>query len=117
MNSGRCENLDSDLIVPDSPEAMRLGYCSAKFEGYIRHVNRTIYIWQIHSKDPGKGHLSALVQKMLDSGYTVKIPTPIGRMAEIVKQKGFVRTIEYDPELEPYGVWIKEPSSAAETRS
>jgi len=109
MNSRQKKHPDSCLIVPDSPEGSGLGYCSAWFEGHIRRVNRTIYIWKIFSKDPGKGHLSALIQRMLDRGYTVKVPTPIGKMTGIVRHKGFSRTVEFNPELEPYEVWVKKP--------
>ncbi len=105
------QNIEFDPIVPDSPHAAGLGYCSDMFEGHIRRVGRTIYIWKILSKDPGKGHFSALVQKILDSGCTVKIPTPIGKMAEIVRRKGFIPTVEYNPELEPYEVWVKKPGT------
>jgi hypothetical protein len=38
------ENLDAGLIVLDSPEAVRLGYSSAKFDGHIRLKNGTIFI-------------------------------------------------------------------------
>ncbi len=109
MNSRRIEDADSGQLVPDSPEAIMLGYSSSMFEGHLWRVGGAIYIWKIRSKEPGKGHLSALVQKILDSGYTVKVPTPVGRMAEIVRHMGFTRTVEYDPELQPYEVWIKEP--------
>jgi len=109
VDSNHSVNLDFGLIVPDSPEAVELGFSSVKFCGDLRLVNGTIYMWRILSKEPGKGRLSGLIQRMLDCGYTVKIPTPIGRMAEIVRRKGFTRTVEYDPELEPYEVWVKEP--------
>ncbi len=112
MDSRHSANPDSGLIVPDSPEAVEFGFLSANFFGDLRLVNGAIYIWLIFSKEPGKGHVSALIQRMLDCGYTVKVPTPIRRMAEIVRRKGFTCTAEYNPELEPYEVWVKEPSPA-----
>ncbi len=112
MNSRQYGSVDSYQIVLDSAEAVDLGFLSARFDGHLMREGETIYIWRIRSKEPGRGHLSALVQRMLDAGYTVKVPTPIGRMAEIVRHKGFRRTVEYDPEIQPYEVWVKEPGPA-----
>ncbi len=100
---------DSEPLVLDSGEAMELGFSSARFSGSLRRKNGIIYIWQISSKEPGKGYLSNLLKEMLNSGYTVQVPTPIGKMPEILAHKGFTRIFAYNPELEPYEVWVKEP--------
>ncbi len=104
--------LNAELIVPDSPEASRLGFTSDKFDGCLTCKSTTIYIWLVHSKDPGKGHLTRLIQNILDAGYTLKVPTPIGRMKEIVLRRKFTLTTELDPQGETLEVWVKESSEA-----
>jgi hypothetical protein len=111
MNSSQIENLDYEQLVLDSPEAVKLGFSSARFSGCLMCKDRSICVWRIYSKEPGKGYLSSMFKKMLDSGYTLQVPTPVGRMAEIVLHMGFTRTMAYDPQLEPYEVWVKGPVS------
>ncbi len=100
--------LNAELMVPDSPEASRLGFTSDKFEGCLTCKDSTIYIWLIHSKDPGKGNVSRLIQNILDAGYTLKVPTPVGRMKEIVQHREFTLSHELDPQGERLEVWIKK---------
>ena len=116
MDSRQKQDLYFEPLVPDSPEAVEFGYSSARFSGCLRRKNRSIFIWQIFSKEPGKGHFTHLVKKILDAGYTVQIPTPIGKMAEIVRHLGFTPTCAYSPELELYEVWVKEPARSKSTR-
>ncbi len=110
MDSSCDGPLDAELIVLDSAEAVRWGFTSDRFYGHLRRRRNSVYIWLVLSKDPGKGNFSSLVQSILDDGYTIKIPTPIGRMNEIVRARGFVPTLEFDPEGEVFEVWVKEPA-------
>jgi hypothetical protein len=109
MDSSCDGSIDFDRIVLDSPEAVGLEFTSDKFEGCLLRRGKTVYIWLIRSKNPGRGHFSRLMQNVLDAGYSLKIPTPLARMTEIVRRKGFARMKEYGPDLEELEVWVKEP--------
>ncbi|MFZ2446902.1 MAG: hypothetical protein WAW37_11145 [Syntrophobacteraceae bacterium] len=110
MDSSWDGSLDTPQIVPDSPEAVALGYTSDKFQGYLGRKGKSVYIWQVRSRDPGKGNFSRLVQNMLASGLTVKIPTPIGKMRDFVRRGDFVPAHGFNPEGDEFEVWVKEPA-------
>ena len=95
------------MILPDSDEGKRLGFTSENFSGWLWKIGNTIYISFIISKHQHKGNFKKLIDSILDSGYTVKIPTPLGRMQCIVRKSGYKRTYEYDELMrENVEVWV-----------
>lgn len=54
-----------------------------------------------------QGHLTTLCQTILDKGYSVIIPTPLGHMKDFVKKHGYVQT---EPEDSGHKIWLKEPA-------
>jgi hypothetical protein len=96
-------------IVPDSPEAVEIGFTSDKFRGHLERRGNSVYIWQIRAVRQSQGDFSRLLQRILDSGLSVRIPTPIGKMKEIVRRRKFRLECGFDPEGERFEVWVKDP--------
>jgi len=97
-------------ILPDSETGRVLGFTSDKFSGYLWKHGKYVYISFIISKQPSKGHFKQLVDRILELGYGVKIPTPLGIMESIVRKWGFRKTWEYVEEVdEEVEVWVKDP--------
>ena len=98
------------IIEPDSPFAQELGFTSNKFRGWLGKQENFIYISFIESVDEGQGNLSKLFNRILELGYSIKVPTPLGLMRKIVQKKGFTQTMEpFDPEhgiYDPCEVWV-----------
>lgn len=96
------------MIAIDSEQAQALGFTSDKFlkASYLWFKDDAIYISFIGSKQ--KGNFKRLVKTILNFGYTVKVPTPIGRMQKIVQKNGY-KTIEKDPNYGLVEVWVMEP--------
>ena len=92
------------IIKPGSRIGKSLGFTREKFDGWLWIMDNAIYLSMIFSLDPGKGNLSKLMNNILKEGFIVKVPTPLGRMLDIVQAKGFYPV----PEGE-YMVWIKQP--------
>jgi hypothetical protein len=90
------------LIELDSKLGKEIGFTSNLFEGYLFKVNKSIYISLIVSKKEGKGNLTKLFNKILEKGYKIMVPTPLGKMKEIVKSKGFEQRFE-----KGFEVWEK----------
>lgn len=93
------------MILPDTNT---LGFTSEKFEGWLWKKADSIYISFIESKQPGRGHFSQLLKAILDSGHSVKVPTPFAKMQQILVKKGFTKTIEQDEEMGAVEVWVLE---------
>jgi hypothetical protein len=85
-----------------------LGFTPDKFEGYLWLTDRAIYISLVVSLDERKGHVRGLIDRILASGYTVKVPVPSVRMESILRRKGFTQTWE-PGELGACEVWVKAP--------
>ena len=92
--------------------AKELGFTSDKFTSgsYLGKSGDYIYLSFIQSKVEGQGYLSQLIKNTIKLGYGVKIPTPMGKMEEIVRSKGFIQTWEYSKAFgdEPVEVWVNE---------
>ncbi len=103
------------IILLDSNFGKELGFTSNLFEGYLWKTNDIIYISFIVSKQERKGNLTKLFNKILEKGYKIRIPTPIGKMIAIVKAKGFKQIFVHD-ELtkETFEVWEKGEKIYAE---
>jgi len=98
------------LIDLDTPAGTLLGFTSARFEGYIWKIGEAILISFITSRQ--RGNFRELADRILSLGFTIKVPTPLGRMAEIVRKAGYRETWE-DTELGSREVWIKRPDQGA----
>jgi len=105
----RVEDIKDGKIEVNSPVGKLLGFTSDKFTevSWLWKKGKTIYISFIETKQKGKGHFKQLVKRLLDLGFTVKIPCPLGLMRIIVVKWGFRKTTEYDPRLGEVEVWVK----------
>lgn len=104
------ENKDG-FIFPGATEFARsLGLTKERFKKgtYLFKKDNEIYISFVYSLKEGQGHFRELIENCLKKGYIVKIPTPLGRMVDIVTKNGFKRTIEYHEKTdEDVEVWVK----------
>ncbi len=91
------------MIAFGSKEAEELGFTPDKFDGYLWKQDDAIIISLIVSK--AKGNFKELVDKIRSFGLAVKIPTPLGRMQNIVKKNGYRHTIE-DSEMGAVEIWV-----------
>ena len=106
---GQMKNCKDGMIGLDSKMGNQLGFTSDKFDGWMWKNEDCIYISFIESKDEGKGNLSRLFDNIVEQGYTIKVPTPMGRMISILTKKGFKRTTEPADEFgenETCEVWV-----------
>lgn len=97
------------IINLDTEEAKDLGFTSDKFRSsYLFKKGNEIWISMIWSL--GDGNFSKLMKIIHELGFTLKIPTPLGKMKEIVKAKGFLHSREFVDELgEEINIWTKAP--------
>lgn len=106
------------LIALDSEKAVALGFTSDKFHGYLWQLDGSIMISLIISLKPGQGNLSALFDAILQTGYAVKVPIPMGHMKAILIQKGFTQTLEpYEEINDMIEVWVKQPQERTDDLS
>ena len=97
------------IIKLDSLRARELGFTSDRFDGYLWKKDKAIIISFIVSRQ--RGNFRSLVERILSRGWAVKVPTPLGRMREIVKKNGYVMTVEPfdDNDPTPCEVWTLKP--------
>lgn len=96
------------IIEIDSPEGIKLGFTSDKFQGYLYRINKIIYISFIISLNPNKGNLNKLFNEIENHGYQIRVPSPFPNMKSILIRKGFVKSYEYEEKLnETIEVWSK----------
>ena len=98
-------------IPLNSDRGWLLGFTSDRFDGYLWKTEGAIMVSLITSYR--RGNFRQLAERILKSGLAVKIPTPLGRMQEIVRKAGYRETQE---EYEPFGpcdVWVLEPDRPA----
>jgi hypothetical protein len=99
------------IILLNTPAADSLGFTSALFAGdsYLWKVGSDMYISLIQSKQPGTGAFRALAQTLEAQGFTIKVPTPLRRMQEILVKQGYSPTLE-----EGCQVWVKESTKVGD---
>lgn len=104
-----------DGIIEPSPSAP-FGFTEVLFpESWLWKVGDAVTVSFIQCSNPGRGHFRRLIEAILEAGYSVEIPTPLGRMREIVQRNGFERTFQQDPFLCcDAEVWIKRPRSSTQ---
>jgi len=88
-------------INPGSLFGEYFGFTEDKFsdDSYLWKTGSTIYISLIFSKHPGEGNFSALIRAIESGGYRVGIPTPLGRMIDVLIHLGFRRYLSGGAEI------------------
>lgn len=101
-----------DGMIPVSAGAP-FGFSEDVFEGdsYLWKVGDVIYISLIMVKRDkrGGGEFKGLVKRILEEGFEVRVPTPIGLMQTILIKWGFSQSHERG-EFGLYEVWSKKGS-------
>ena len=97
------------IILLGTPAAQELGFTQDHFseDSYLWRIGDSIMISNIECKTPGNGHFRRLLETIESKKFTIKVPTPMRRMQEILDKNGFYHSI--DPE-QGFQVWIKHPS-------
>lgn len=108
-----CTDLLDGIIQLDSERAKILGFTSDKYDGYLWKLDNAVMVSFIVSKN--RGNFRELVRRIHALGLTVKVPTPLGRMQEILIKNGYQHTNELDENMgEGVDVWVLPPPSNAE---
>lgn len=106
------EDKNKDKVVtPDSDFGLSIGFTKNNFEGYLWKGEDSITISLIVSLFPGQGHVQGLINRILEAGYIVNVPTPSGKMERLLEFMGFVRNIVNHELMGPVEVWKKNPSN------
>ena len=95
--------VQNGIITLDSDVGKEIGFLSSKFDGYLWKKNNTIIISFIISKD--RGNFRQLVKTLLDKGFKIEIPTPLGQMQDIVLRNGYIHRIVHDKLMGIVDVW------------
>lgn len=105
-----CTDLLDGIIQLDSERAKILGFTSDKYDGYLWKLDNAVMVSFIVSKN--RGNFRELVRRIHALGLTVKVPTPLGRMQEILIKNGYQHTNELDENMgEGVDVWVLPPPS------
>ncbi len=106
-----CKELLDGIINLDTDRAKLLGFTSDKYDGYLWRQGDAIIVSFIVSWQ--RGNFRELVRRIHALGLTVKVPTPLGRMQEILLKNGYEHTTEpFDEEPgETVDVWVLRPSN------
>ena len=89
--------MKNGIIKLDSKRGESLGFTSRDYDGYLWKQGNTIIISFIASRY--KGGFRRLVEHIHALGYAVQVPTPLGRMQDIVTRNGYVHTQEHNKEM------------------
>ena len=95
--------IQNGIITLDSNVGKEIGFLSSKFDGYLWKKNNTIIISFIISKD--RGNFRQLVKTLLDKEFKIEIPTPLGRMQDIVLRNGYIYRTVHDKLMGIVDVW------------
>jgi len=86
------------MIDLDSKIGTELGFTSDFFKSswlYLDEEKNVMWISCIISIYPGKGDFRRLVKRLINRGYNIIIPTPLGRMVDIgIKQGWKIKSIK-----------------------
>ena len=96
-------------ILPGSSFGMKIGFTFDKFDGWLWHEPPFIVISFIESRNPGRGNLSQLFKTIQESGFRIRVPTPLGRMVSILEKKGFTPSLIEDETFGSVEVWDSPP--------
>jgi hypothetical protein len=96
------------IINLDTKRGKELGFTSDKYDGYLWKQGESIFISFIVSRQ--RGNFRELVRRIHDLGLTVKVPTPLGQMQQILLKNGYQHTVELDEDIgEGVDVWLLPP--------
>lgn len=95
------------MIELDSEAGQEIGFVSSKFDGYLWKTKDSIMISFITSKT--RGNFKELVEAIKAKGLGVDIPTPLGRMQDIVIKNNYAHHIEYNEYNDAVDVWSQRP--------
>lgn len=96
-------DIPDGIINLDDESAKILGFTSDRFDGYLWRSGPAIIISFIASH--ARGNFRALVERIVELGLRVDVPTPLGRMQSILRRNGYKRRVEHDPQMGPVEVW------------
>ena len=99
--------MDDGIIEVGSDRAAAFGFTPELYDGWLWKTGDRIMVSAIFSKQEGKGNLSRLFDAIEAAGFQVAVPTPLGKMESILRQKGFVSHVENDHEMGPVDVWMR----------
>lgn len=99
------------IIDLHTDRGRELGFTSDRFEGYLWKKGESITISFIVSKQ--RGNFRELVRVIHGRGWAVSIPTPLGRMLQIVAKEGYRLEVIDDDELGPVDIWTLDPPVVA----
>jgi len=97
------------IINLDTERGRELGFTRDRYGGYLWKTGDSIIISFIESKQ--RGNFRELVRRIHEHGWTVKVPTPLSSMKEIVRKNGYQHTIVpfSDEDPIPCEVWVLPP--------
>ena len=95
--------MEDGRIKPDSEFGKELGFTSDLFRGWLWKTGDQVTISFIESLHPGQGNLSRLIDSIEAAGFAVEVPSPLDKMARILRRKGFVPHIEI-PDMGGIGI-------------
>lgn len=98
------------MICIDSEIGRKIGFTGDRFEGYLWKIGSEVFVSSIVSKAPGS--FRSLVAAIHQIGLTVVVPTPLGRMQEIVRKNDYQHERRWCEEFgEEVDLWTLKPSS------
>jgi hypothetical protein len=98
------------IIELDTERGKLLGFTSEKYDGYLWKIGDAIMVSFIVSRQ--RGNFRELVRRIHALGLAVKVPTPLGRMQEILIKNEYQHTVEYDAGMGGnVDVWLLKPSN------
>lgn len=102
---------DGGPIRPGTKTGALLGLNTTDFsdDTYLWKQGDRILISFIAVINEGQSTFSRLLKHLFSLGFTVGVPTPLGKMRTILKAKGFQETWEDDPIFGACEMWVKEP--------
>ena len=97
------------FVAIDSARGKELGFTSDRFttDSYLWEFPERIMASLITSK--ANGNFRALVAAIHAQGKAVAVPTPLGRMRQIVEKNGYIHTVEPWPDVGGCDVWTCPP--------
>ena len=101
------QQLDDGIIGLDSDRSLSLRFTSDRYGhgSYLWKKDGAIIVSFIESLN--KGNFRELAQAIIACGLRVEIPTPLGRMEEIVRKAGYTQTFPFCEQFgETVEVWV-----------
>ena len=106
------KEMKNGIINLDTDRAKAIGFTSDKYEGYLWKQGDAVMVSFIVSKK--RGNFCELVRRIHALGLTVKVPTPLGAMLQILLKNEFAHTTEID-RGGAIDVWVLVPPRDAKS--